>query len=82
MTTNTQQEKAILEENARIEKLFDLVEVLAFQLDHQVEITKESDSLYFCHIDEKCYGISLTLLGALVFGILQYNELKGVNQGA
>jgi len=63
-----------IEENELVKKLFDLDEILAFQLEHNVEILRGEDYQYLCYIDRKGYGISLTPMGALTVGIKQFKE--------
>lgn len=63
-----------IQENELTKKLFDLDEILAFQLNHNVEILRGEDYQYLCYIDRKAYGTSLTPMGALTFGIKQYKE--------
>ena len=67
-------EDYFIEENELIKKLFDLDEILAFQLEHNVEVLRGEDYQYLCYIDRKGYGTSLTLLGALTIGIKQFKE--------
>lgn len=55
-------------------KLFDIEEILAFQMDHDIQILREADWQYSCYIDKVAYGSSLTPMAALVFGIKQFKE--------
>lgn len=65
------------EENKLTKKLFDLDEIIIFQMEHDVQIIRGSDYQYMCYIDKEGYGSSLTPLGALVIGIKQFkNKIK------
>lgn len=63
-----------IEENELVKKLFDLDEILSFQLEHNVEILRGGDYQYLCYIDGKGYGVSLTPMAALTIGIKQFKE--------
>jgi len=63
-----------LQEVELTKKLFDLNEILSFQLEHDIQIIREEDWQYLCYIDGKGYGVSLTPLGALTIGIKQFKE--------
>ena len=65
-------------ENNLTKKLFDLDEVIEFQINHDIQIIREADWQYMCYIDKKGYGSGLTTLGALVNGITQF---KNKNNG-
>lgn len=67
-------EDYFIEENELVKKLFDLDEILSFQLEHNVEILRGEDYQYLCYIDRKGYGTSLTPMGALTIGIKQFKE--------
>ena len=62
------------QENEHTRKHFDLESVLAFQLEHDVQIIRGEDWQYHCHIDKKIFAISLTPMGALVVGIERFKE--------
>lgn len=62
------------EENDLVRKRFNLEEIISFEKEHNVEITREKGWQYTCYIDQKVYGIGLTMTGALVFGIKQFEE--------
>lgn len=64
-----------LEENELTKRMFDLNEVLLFQLDHDVQIIRGSDYMYSCYIDRAVYGSALTPMFSLWSGIKQYKEL-------
>lgn len=44
------------EENELTKKLFDLDEIINFQMEHDVQIIRESDWQYICYIDKKGFG--------------------------
>jgi hypothetical protein len=62
------------EENELTKKLFDLDEIINFQMEHDVQIIRESDWQYMCYIDNKGFGSGLTTMGALVLGIKQFKN--------
>ena len=62
------------EENKLTKKLFDLDEIISFQMKHDVQIIREADWQYMCYIDKKGFGCGLTTLGALVIGIKQFKK--------
>jgi len=64
----------IKEENELIKKIFDLDEIISFQMEHDVQIIREVDLQYMCYIDKKGFGSGLTTIGALVIGIKQFKD--------
>ena len=62
------------EENDLVRKLFDLEEVIDFQMKHDVQITRGDDWLYMCYIGKEVYATGLTTMGALVIGIKQFKK--------
>lgn len=62
------------EENELTKKLFDLEEIIRFQMEHDVQIIREADWQYMCYIDNKGFGSGLTTMGALVIGIKQFKD--------
>lgn len=62
------------QENQSIEQEFDLDSILTFQLCHDIQIIRGEDFQYQCWIDHEAYGTALTPVGALVFGIKQFND--------
>lgn len=62
------------EENELTKKLFDLDEIISFQMEHDVQIIREADWQYLCYIDKKGFGSGLTTMGALVIGIKQFKD--------
>ena len=70
------------EENELTKKLFNLDEIISFQMEHDVQIIRGEDWQYMCYIDKEAYGSGLTTMGALVIGIKQFkahslNKIKG-----
>lgn len=57
-------------------KVFDLDQILSFQMEHDVQIIRGEDWQYMCYIDKNAYGSSLTPMAALVFGIKQYKDVE------
>lgn len=62
------------EENELTKKLFNLDEIIEFQMKHDIQIIREADWQYMCYIDGNGYGSSLTAMCALVTGIKQFKE--------
>ena len=54
-------------------KLFNLDELLQFQLTHDVQIIRAEDLQYNCYIDGKVYASELTPLFALCVGVELFN---------
>lgn len=54
---------------------FNLDEILAFQLENDVQVIRGEDYLYMCYINKGCYEIGLTPMYALVFGINKFKEI-------
>ena len=65
-----------LAENELTKKLFNLDEILAFQLQNDVQIIRGEDYQYMCYINKIGYGSYLTPMGAFVIGISQF-KAKG-----
>lgn len=61
-------------ENELTKKLFNLDEIINFQMEHDIQIIREMDYNYMCYIDKKGYGSTLTPMGALVIGIKQFKD--------
>ena len=59
-------------ENADVMRMFNLEDAIQFTRDHSVEIIRGSDWQFGCWVDGKCYGISVTTLGALLYGMKEY----------
>lgn len=68
----------LLQEAALTRGLFDLDEILSFQLAHDVQIVRGEDYQYMCYIDKSVYAIALTPLFAMCYGVRKFkeNELK------
>jgi hypothetical protein len=64
-----------LEETELTEKLFNLDEILKFQLENDVQIIRGEDYQYVCYINGKGYSTALTPMFALVSGIKQFKKL-------
>lgn len=64
----------IKEETDLARRLFDLDEIIDFQLEHDVQIIRGSDYQYLCYIDKEGFAPSLTPIGALVIGIKQFSQ--------
>lgn len=63
-------------ENDQTKKMFNLDDILNFQLNNDVQIIRGSDFQYYCYINKECFANSLTTLNALVVGIEKYKECK------
>jgi len=61
-------------ENHATKLIFNLDDVLEFQLSHSVQIVREGDYQYMCYIDGKCYGTGLTPMYTLVYGIKKFKD--------
>lgn len=57
-------------------KLFDLEQILDFQMKHDVQIIRGADWQYECYIDKACTNVALTPMMALVLGVHFYNQKK------
>lgn len=66
------------EENKLTKKIFDLDEILSFQLEHDVQIIRGEDYEYMCFIDKEVYAYAtgLTPMYALVRGIKCFKEYQ------
>lgn len=62
------------EENQLTKQMFDLDEILAFQLAHDVQIIRGEDHEYMCYIDKSVYARGLTPMFALAYGIKCFKE--------
>lgn len=68
-------ENHFIEENELTKSLFNLDEILAFQLKHDVQIIRGEDYQYHCWIDKKAYGTALTPMFALAYGIKCFKSI-------
>jgi hypothetical protein len=66
----------VVEENKLTKELFDLDEILSFQLDNDVKVIRGEDWMYLCYINGEVYGTGLTPMYALVIGIRMYKFSK------
>ena len=62
------------QENEEVKKLFDLDKIIELQTNHDIQVIREADYNYMCYIDKEGYGSALTPMGALVFGIKQFEK--------
>lgn len=65
-----------LKENELTRNLFDLDEILDFQLKNDVQIIRGEDYQYMCYINKKVYATGLTPMFALVYGIKRFKYLS------
>lgn len=63
-----------IEENEMTKQIFDLDEILAFQLKNDIQIIRGEDYQYMCYINKSVYGTGLTPMFALVYGIKCFKE--------
>lgn len=62
------------DENRQTEQSFNLPEIIAMQLDHDIQIIRGEDYQYMCYIDGKVYATALTPMCALAYGIKVFKE--------
>ncbi len=62
------------DENRQTEQSFNLPEIIAMQLDHDIQIIRGEDYQYMCYIDGKVYATELTPMYALAYGIKVFKE--------
>lgn len=67
-------------EDKLIRELFNLEEIIKFQKDHDIIVTRGADWLYECWIDGKCHDVSLTPLGALTLGAIKFKQENTENK--
>jgi hypothetical protein len=63
-----------MDEIDQTRQMFDLDEILAFQLIHDVQIIRGEDYQYMCYINKKVYATALTPMYALVYGIMVFKH--------
>lgn len=68
------------QENELTKKMFDLDEILYFQLYNDVQIIRGGDYNYMCYINKSVYGIGLTPMYALSYGIKRFKETNKIKQ--
>jgi len=61
-------------ENEQTKQIFNLDEILAFQLNHDVQIIRGEDYQYYCYIDREVYAAGLTPMFALAYGIKVFKD--------
>ena len=61
-------------EDNYVKRLFDLDKIMKFTRKHSVQIIRGEDWQFMCFIDGKCHGTGLTTLGAMVYGIANYEK--------
>ena len=69
-------EDYFLKENELTKNLFDLDEILDFQLKNDVQIIRGEDYQYMCYINKKVYATGLTPMFALASGIKCFKTLQ------
>lgn len=62
------------EENRLTNKMFDLDEILDFQLENDVQIIRGEDYQYMCYINNCVYATALTPMFALAYGIRLFKD--------
>ena len=63
-----------IEENELTKQIFDLDEILAFQLENDVQSIRGEDYQYMCYINKSVYATGLTPMFALSYGIKVFKE--------
>ena len=63
-----------IEENQLTKQMFDLEEILAFQLENDVQIIRGEDSQYVCYINKSVYATGLTPMFSLAYGVKVFKE--------
>jgi hypothetical protein len=66
-----------IEENELTKQMFDLDEILAFQLENDVQIIRGEDYQYWCYINKLVYATALTPMFALAYGIKVFKDRSG-----
>ena len=61
-------------EDNDVKQIFNLEKILHFTRKHNVQIIRGEDWQFMCYIDGKCHGTGLTTLGAMVYGIANYEK--------
>jgi hypothetical protein len=62
------------QEDNDVRRLFDLEKILSLTRNHSLQIIRGEDWQFMCYIDGKCHGTGLTTLGAMVYGIANYEK--------
>jgi len=63
-----------IEENELTKQMFDLDEILAFQLENDVQIIRGEDYQYVCYINKSVYATGLTPMFVLAYGVKVFKE--------
>lgn len=69
-----------IEENKLTKQMFDLDEILLFQLENDVQIIRGEDYQYMCYINKEVYAVALTPMLALSYGIKCFNSIKDLSK--
>lgn len=64
----------LIEENELTKQMFNLDDILDFQLKNDVQIIRGEDYQYMCYINKTVYASRLTPMFALVYGIKCYKN--------
>lgn len=67
-------ENFFIKENESTKQIFDLDDILTFQLENDVQIIRGEDYQYLCYINKSVYATGLTPLFALAYGIKTFKE--------
>jgi hypothetical protein len=67
-------ENPTLQENKITKEMFNLDEILEFQLENDVQIIRGEDYQYISYINKKVYSTGLTPMFALCYGIKKFKE--------
>lgn len=67
-------EDYFIEENKLTKQLFDLDEILTFQLENDVQIVRGEDYQYMCYINKSVCATGLTPMFALAYGVKCFKE--------
>lgn len=69
-------EDYFIEENELTKKIFSLDDVLAIQLENDIQVKRGNDYQYICYINTFAYAEALTPMCALAYGIKKFKEDK------
>lgn len=67
-------------ENELTKQIFDLDEILEFQLQNDVQILRGEDYQYVCFINRKIYATGFTPMFALIYGIKRFDDISKRNK--
>jgi len=68
-----------IEENELTKKIFNLDEILSFQLENDVQIIRGEDYQYICYINKLPCATALTPMYALCYGIKCFKDKLKIN---